>query len=115
MRFFEFIFWLAYVCYGFLFPTFCLMLVAMHDMLKSKDGPGLRNFISYELSVGLYTLLFCSTLRWCIGTGPEKQRLYKLKISAFYLSLIMIFPWISYIIGASRGMEISMEFKQSMA
>ena len=87
---FELLSWLAYAIWGFLFLTFYVFLMVGRSILESGDGLAFLHFLPIEFLATMNILLFCLSLRWCVGGGPGDRRIGQLKTSAFLLSIMLI-------------------------
>lgn len=100
MRAFEFIFWLGYAIYGFVVLTFLLFMNGGRGVLKEREDGFVFDLMQIEFVVLFSCLLFASSLRWCLDGGGRRERVGKVKFSAFLLSVMMIVIGAGFLVGA---------------
>jgi len=100
MKVLEFVFWLAYACYGFVVLTFLFLMNAGWKVLAAREDGCVFDLIQIEFLVLFSCLLFASSLRWCLDGGARRERVGKVKFSAFLLSVMMIVIGSGFLVGA---------------
>jgi len=105
MKVLEFVFWLAYACYGFVVLTFLFLMNAGWKVLAAREDGCVFDLIQIEFLVLFSCLLFASSLRWCLDGGARRERVGKVKFSAFLLSVMMIVIGSGFLMGADGDLD----------